>query len=195
MEQEVNKSGELSIEELIKELRPLDYMILSKSLSKLSVEQKLDLVDSLNNKEDNILFWHIFENLLSSYDNWLLNIYLSTVFPWEKISEMHFNETIGNNFIFVETDERKELINFKDISIPELRKLNNQLLCVWVDKTDVFRNEIFKKITSLLLETWEYMKWESELTVDIDMVIQRINEAIKLKQELEKLYPLKPPYF
>jgi hypothetical protein len=43
---------------------------------------------------------------------------------------MHFNETIGNNFIFVETDERKELINFKDISIPELRKLNNQLLCV-----------------------------------------------------------------
>jgi hypothetical protein len=56
MEQEVNKSGELSIEELIKELRPLDYMILSKSLSKLSVEQKLDLVDSLNNKEDNILF-------------------------------------------------------------------------------------------------------------------------------------------
>jgi hypothetical protein len=45
------------------------------------------------------------------------------------------------------------------------------------------------------LETWEYMKWESELTVDIDMVIQRINEAIKLKQELEKLYPLKPPYF
>ncbi len=182
MEHEVNKSEELSTEDLIKEIRSLDSTMLRVSLNKLSVEKKLDLLDFLHNKFSGEIFLDIFESILLSHDSWILKMYFNTIYPWEQITNINF--TVDLEYVLYRVLGWYLTGKLKDISIPKLRQINNQLKLWWVTKEVASSVAKFKKIQLSLLEIEQELAIIPENTLKNPLVMQEIWENEKIIKKL-----------
>ncbi len=98
-------------------------------INSISDDEKLDLLEKLEStKEENYsLYVDLMETLLKSWDNRLLDIYLSSKFPWEIISDVNVNFK-RNCYIKLNTSRKRLIkIEYTEISIQELKQLYKQL--------------------------------------------------------------------
>lgn len=192
MDQKVNKSGELSIEDQFNLIVNWERINLVRKLSWMTIENQIDFLQYLrgdkncNDKGTAFIRYEIqtiiFRNLL---EEWILGTCLKHKYPkYNNHTQMlHFSSL---SVIFLEKGAKKEFTHsFDEISVWELRVTHNQLkLWWWVTEEVASSVSEFNKAQLSLLEMKKQFESIGESTLKNPLVMQ---EIIKTEKFIKKL--------
>jgi len=109
----------------------IDYKDVDNYINSHWVDEKLDFLMYLKDNQKTELYEEILINLLCARENWLLDAYLHSLYPWEDITDIEPNFRTRWYIKFNTSSKRLIRMSYKEVSIEKLFEINNQLKRWW----------------------------------------------------------------